>query len=238
MPKKIKNPLFNYEFLNNLVEQNLTLKQIGKILEIGEKYSGKILKKFGLRTKISISKELATIEKNKGRICVNCQKLTLNPKFCCKSCAISYINKTTPPKRKRTKKCSKCDNLIKRWDYTLCEEHWLEHLSNKKEAIRELTLADYWAKNSLKNLHVSSKNAHIRGLARSWFKELVNLPCFKCGYNKHVELCHIKAIKDFDETAKLKEVNGENNIIQLCPNCHWEFDKSLFSLNDIGWSPK
>ncbi len=29
------------------------------------------------------------------------------------------------------------------------------------------------------------------------------------------------------------EVNSKDNIIQLCPNCHWEFDKGLLSLQQI-----
>ena len=48
--------------------------------------------------------------------------------------------------------------------------------------------------------------------------------CAKCGYDKHVELCHIKDIANFDDDSLLSEVNSRNNIIQLCPNCHWEFD--------------
>ena len=50
------------------------------------------------------------------------------------------------------------------------------------------------------------------------------MPCAKCGYDKHVELAHIKPISKFGDESKLSDVNSENNVIQLCPNCHWEFD--------------
>ena len=29
---------------------------------------------------------------------------------------------------------------------------------------------------------------------------------------------------NYDDSALLGEVNSEDNAIQLCPNCHWEFD--------------
>lgn len=58
---------------------------------------------------------------------------------------------------------------------------------------------------------------------------LVN--CNNCGYNKHVELCHIKPITSFDPSATIREVNALSNVVQLCPNCHWEFDNGLLNLN-------
>jgi hypothetical protein len=46
----------------------------------------------------------------------------------------------------------------------------------------------------------------------------------KCGYDKHVEVCHIKAIKDFDLHDPLSDINAVSNLELLCPNCHWEKD--------------
>ncbi len=48
--------------------------------------------------------------------------------------------------------------------------------------------------------------------------------CAHCGYDKHVEICHIKAVKDFPNTSTIGDINKEDNLILLCPNCHWEFD--------------
>lgn len=48
-----------------------------------------------------------------------------------------------------------------------------------------------------------------------------------CGYNKHVEVCHKQAIHTFSETATIGEVNAPENLLILCPNCHWEFDYGL-----------
>lgn len=88
----------------------------------------------------------------------------------------------------------------------------------------------YWEKESVKDKHPSWKNAHIRGLARGWYKKYIT-NCMNCGYNKHVEVCHIKAIKDFDSKASILQVNSPENIAILCPNCHWEFDNNLLKHN-------
>jgi len=159
-------------------------------------------------------------------ICKTCNNQTENPKFCSRSCAAKFTNKEHP-KRKCSKKCNKCDNVVKSYRHTLCTQHHKEYIETRFDYIKDLTLKDYWERKSLTNLHRSSKNAHIRILARTQHKHLTTIPCAKCGYDKHVELCHIKAINSFDETSTISEVNHPSNIIQLCPNCHWEMDNGL-----------
>lgn len=158
--------------------------------------------------------------------CVNCDKETANPKFCCRSCAAIYTNKISP-KRKLTKNCCKqgCDNLVRNYRSTLCQQHFEERQLTQKENMLNTTLAEI--RSLYPDLHSSSKHAKIRGFARNWFKDLTKLPCANCGYDKHVELCHIKAISDFKDTETVGDVNSLENIIQLCPNCHWEFDNGI-----------
>ena len=55
--------------------------------------------------------------------------------------------------------------------------------------------------------------------------------CKICGYSSHVEVCHIKAVRDFPPEATLEEINSPTNLIGLCPNHHWEFDAGLLSLD-------
>lgn len=162
--------------------------------------------------------------------CKHCGNPTNNVKFCSRSCSASSTNVTSP--KTRTKKtCIVCGKQVKSYRHSRCEEHQQEYLDNKPERIRELTLATYWNKKSLEKLHQSSKNAHIRLLARSHFKDLVTKPCYICGYSKHVELCHIKPIREFKPEDKVGDVNSYKNLIQLCPNCHWEFDNGLVELH-------
>ena len=54
--------------------------------------------------------------------------------------------------------------------------------------------------------------------------------CLKCGYDKHYEVCHIKAVSDFTDTSTLEEINSLDNLIALCRNCHWEYDHGLLKL--------
>lgn len=77
---------------------------------------------------------------------------------------------------------------------------------------------------SVKDKHPSWINSHVRQFARYWLNHLRLEPCRHCGYDKHVELAHIKPISEYSIDATLGEINSEENIIPLCPNCHWEFD--------------
>lgn len=51
--------------------------------------------------------------------------------------------------------------------------------------------------------------------------------CENCGYDRHVETCHIKPINEFSENDLLSVVNAESNLKLFCPNCHWEHDSKL-----------
>jgi len=39
-------------------------------------------------------------------------------------------------------------------------------------------------------------------------------------------VCHIKAVSDFDENTPIVIINSIDNLMALCPNCHWEFDNN------------
>jgi hypothetical protein len=63
----------------------------------------------------------------------------------------------------------------------------------------------------------------IRGRARNQHKHIK--ACQFCGYDKHVEVCHIKPIHSFPEDTLVSIINDPSNILILCPNCHWEHDR-------------
>ena len=161
--------------------------------------------------------------------CQNCGEDTNNPKFCSVSCSAIYNNKLKP-RRKLDRVCSKCSKVVKSYRHKLCEEHHLEYMSNRQDECKNRPLSYYWELDSVKKSGKASKNAHIRLLCKTWNKGLLLKPCEKCGYDKHVELCHIKPIHSFSETSTLGEINSENNVVQLCPNCHWEFDNGFLDI--------
>lgn len=49
--------------------------------------------------------------------------------------------------------------------------------------------------------------------------------CIVCGYDKHIDICHVKSIASFDDCATVGKINNIGNLVGLCPNHHWEYDK-------------
>jgi hypothetical protein len=127
-------------------------------------------------------------------------------------CSVSCANKNIP-RRKKTKKCKICQELILSGHvYCLkCIEERNERLSNTPLSL------------FIKKINGASRFSQIREQARNIMKNEPRV-CSNCGYSKHVEVAHKKDIKSFLPTALVKDVNNKNNLILLCPNCHWEFD--------------
>lgn len=155
--------------------------------------------------------------------CLHCQKITTNPKFCNKSCSASFNNKI--PKRKVLlyNLCQKCNKRLTRYKgnrkSTLCQKCY-----NDEECINygNKTLQEVLMEG------LSRAARHKYQLVRQHAKRVVrqfglSKVCL-CGYSKHVELCHKKSISSFDKQTKLNVINSSENLVYLCPNCHWEFD--------------
>lgn len=101
---------------------------------------------------------------------------------------------------------------------------WTVGRHNRMEAIKK-RLAN---RGDLQKLRTRSPRYYanvIREDARqTYFLSTTNRVCEKCGYTKHIDVCHIKAIKNFSSTALFNEINARENLIGLCRNCHWELD--------------
>lgn len=96
--------------------------------------------------------------------------------------------------------------------------------------------------NQMKNISIGEMSRYteqnkyraIRDKAHNFYNTFgKSCSCANCGYSKHVELCHIKAITDFDKSESVWECNKPENIIFLCPNCQWELDYGDLSVEDI-----
>lgn len=74
----------------------------------------------------------------------------------------------------------------------------------------------------------------IAKMARQVFNDS-NKPkqCVICGYDKHYEVAHIKAVSDFDGSTLISEINNVNNLIALCPTHHWEYDNDILDLTSV-----
>jgi len=159
-------------------------------------------------------------------LCLSCSRATSNAKFCSRSCA-AKLNNSLHPKRVTKKLCIVCGLRVKSWRHSRCEAHWAEY---KESKYRDRPLKDYYSKLSVSGKHPSWRNSHIRAFARSWNKSLTKMPCAACGYSKHVEICHKVPLSSFPIDTPLSVVNSSDNVVQLCRNCHWEFDNDLLRL--------
>lgn len=158
--------------------------------------------------------------------------LTKNQKmFCSRSCA-GKLNKTKQPKIRFCTVCSKEYIFsISHKSKKYCEE--CRQRQPTKEECKFLTIEQLKEREIQKYGHFAWLASHVRIYGKSWNKHLSTLPCQRCGYEKYVELAHIKAIADFPDTATLGEINDPLNILVLCPNCHRELDNGLLKIDDI-----
>jgi hypothetical protein len=154
--------------------------------------------------------------------CLFCNKSTNNPKFCCRSCAASYNNKTHPKRKKKQHFCLTCGKEIeKNSRKRFCDEHNKQLVDWSK-----VIYSDEFRKRKYQ------KNSKIRSLARSsYMKSDLPRKCALCGYNKHFHVCHRKSISQHDDRTPISEINKLSNLIALCPNHHWELDNGLLSLD-------
>ncbi len=156
--------------------------------------------------------------------------------FCSRKCSatVTGVGRETNPAKNRT--CKRCGAAYKtKYGHTsklLCVS-CADTFKGRSDLYKSMSVIEYQALDSVKGKHPSWRNAHIRSFARSWSKDICQHPCQKCGYSKHVELAHIAPVSSFSENATMGEINDPSNLLALCRNCHWEFDKGLLLLADI-----
>ena len=73
----------------------------------------------------------------------------------------------------------------------------------------------------------SARSSIQKDARRMYFEHNQNPKCAICGYDKHVEVAHIKSVSDFDDNTKISIINSIDNLIGLCPNHHWEYDNGI-----------
>ena len=147
-------------------------------------------------------------------ICKNCGKETENPKFCSRSCA-AIANNTLYKKRKPKNKCTECGKPV-----VSSRKHCKNCFKDSLSSFDRLTIGEIKQNNKS-----WQSNNNIRTRARKVALNNTSVKsCAFCGYDKHVEVCHIKPVSEFPDDATVLEINALENLILLCPNCHWEFD--------------
>lgn len=151
--------------------------------------------------------------------CAECGTETTNPKFCSRSCAAAFNNRLNPRKIASPKYCKHCGKPI-HGRRTTCEDCNPNIVDFNTRTLGEIQrTAKYQV------------SARMRDIARRVYAKS-NLPraCRNCGYDKHVEICHVRSISSFPDDTPVAVVNDLCNLVALCPNCHWEFDHGLLVL--------
>lgn len=142
-------------------------------------------------------------------------------RFCNHSCAAKYNNS------QRTQKiyyCSKCGKEIGQGYKEFGSRKFCNKCNPSNISWDNVTYGEAKEKRSYQ------VNSRIRDLARTkYFKVYPNCSCINCGYFKHVEIHHIKSISSFPDNTPIAVINDLNNLIPLCPNCHWEADNGLLN---------
>ena len=156
--------------------------------------------------------------------CPQCGKEHANPKFCSRSCSAVYTNarRSAESYRRGEGRCKDCGTTIskQRARCKPCSAKWQSERTLSDSVTLEEAVLRY------KNHHPSSAFALVRTRARVVMKREGRYgKCEWCGYDKHTEACHRTAIKDFDPSTTITEINAPENLLALCPNCHWEHDK-------------
>ena len=130
-------------------------------------------------------------------------------------------NKNSNNKHSQNKPCPQCGNLC--WSKVgVCNNC---KKANSYAEYEKLTLGD-----KTYNKHKYAKYSYVRYYAKRKANELGWKKCVNCEYDKHIKVCHIKPISSYGPDTLLTTINDENNLIPLCPNCHWEFDNGLLKL--------
>lgn len=161
--------------------------------------------------------------------CLTCELETKNAKFCSRSCSARQTNKI--PKRKlKVRICRKCHQSNDRNTHVICSKCVAER-HEKKNRIGLLTLADVALRYARNGIAPSYRHSYVRGHCH----QINDLPkrCQLCGYDTHVELCHVRGIATFPLTTTLNEVNDSTNIVVLCRNHHWELDHGVLRYENI-----
>ena len=153
--------------------------------------------------------------------CLHCGVATANAKYCSRSHAAIHTNQQAP-KRRLTRTCAECETLIP-GSRQFCAVH-----GKRKADYRLLTVAQLKAKDAIK--HPSYYRGYLNSITRLLNAHRPRV-CQACGYAKHVEYCHVLPIKAFPDSTTVQEVSGPTNILVLCPNCHWEYDHGLVTVN-------
>ena len=94
----------------------------------------------------------------------------------------------------------------------------LKEINDLKEKVKQF-------KKQLINANKIKIRTDARKIYKQKYKHLACIHCKNKDVN-NIQICHIKALKDFSLTDSIEIINDLSNLISLCANCHLDFDKT------------
>jgi len=132
---------------------------------------------------------------------------TRSKQFCNKSCA-ARLNNQLHPKRHKIEKSIKKPRVL-------------------REIIGGSTKGQLFGRTKNWQSARSIIRAHAKGIYLASKQPMV---CKACGYDKYVEIIHVKPVSEFSDDTLISVINDITNLSALCPNHHWEFDHGLLTI--------
>lgn len=81
------------------------------------------------------------------------------------------------------------------------------------------------------NSNYKSRLPYVRNLARKkYLASTKKQSCIICDYDYHFDVCHVKDVNKYTNDALISEINHIDNLIALCKNHHYEFDRGHTSV--------
>lgn len=120
----------------------------------------------------------------------------------------------------KVKYCETCRSLVRAENAARLQgagKNWIPRGDRSVGQLKEESKGNYWRYRVLIQKH-----------ARQVYNQSERPKCCEvCGYDKHYEVCHRKAVIEFSDETLVRDVNRLDNLIALCPTHHWELDNGI-----------
>lgn len=138
-----------------------------------------------------------------------------------RSCATTYNNRKNPKRKKKKYYCKVCGTEVPH-RRTVCDKHLHNRVDWSKRTLKDILVINGRRQDNYMRIRDHARKLYIRSERPQC--------CERCGYTHHFQICHIKPIYEFNLNTPITVVNAPENLIALCPNCHWELDNGLWRI--------
>lgn len=159
-------------------------------------------------------------------------------RFCNRSCSGLYNNlhradgvRTGPLPKPRF--CVTCKTQLDRKSRKYCSRECLRPKGNGLVEFRtKAELHEHYRAILPKYSWQAARSRIRRNAFEAFMRSGEPKECAVCGYGHRIDVCHIKSVSSFPDTATVAEINDLSNLVALCPNHHWEFDNEFLTAGE------